>query len=450
MNEEGLEPLPAEKRQLMGWWILGVLFLLMAGLTVASTFVKSEKTNPADKDYTGVVQSLKLGMISKVVGSMSQDDNLKELITEVRADAKTNITAAKILLVLDQETSTTLNPDALDLLAKQTRAKDQAFATLYSPRSSKDEVNAALPKVEPTSFVERAARFHAKKRLGEKNPDSELGARGELAKLGLVALFFVAIVLLCPGAWIFFVLAKNSGSLKPQPSPLGELTFLQADGLAMRAVQIVGLFVLGQPLLSYVANKLIPVPGIAALLSMAGFVAGLLWIIKLPLNGETLSLVKIGYGKGDLGKHLLWGAGAFIAELPVGLFIALGSTQLLKFLPPAQHDAVDVLQKSTSLPMIFATLVLGVLFAAFWEEILFRGILFPALSKVMGGHWVGALVSSFMFASIHPQGIILWAPLAWMAGVSCLVARYSGSLVPSFVLHMLHNLTLMTVTLLMR
>ncbi len=418
---------------------------------MATTFTRDDAKKTKEKDYTSVVQSLKMAMVSKVVATTKPENGLKDLIGEVKPAAGKSVTAAKILLVLDQETSTTLSPEALDLLQADKKSENRAFAKIYSPRSTPEEVRAALDNFPTPTFVERAARYHAKVRINAPTPESELGATAEVAKLAVVGLVFVVILLLCPAAWIFFVLAKNTGSIKPKGVPMGEITMLQADALAMKGVHIVLLFVVGSPLLAKGFSYILPDSGTQALATMTAFVAILMLLLKHPVYGLNLSLDRIGYNKLNLGKNVLWGIGAFIAELPIGLLIALGSTQLFKsLLPSAEHGAVEVLQKSNSLGLIFATLVLGVLFAAFWEEILFRGILFPGISKVLGGHWVGALISSFMFAAIHPQGIILWAPLAWMAGISCLVSRYSGSLVPSFILHMLHNLTLMGITLLMR
>ena len=59
-----------------------------------------------------------------------------------------------------------------------------------------------------------------------------------------------------------------------------------------------------------------------------------------------------------------------------------------------------------------------------------------------------ALVSSFLFASIHPQGPVLWAALASVALFSCFLAQKTRSLVPSITMHLAHNTTLLALTLL--
>ena len=80
---------------------------------------------------------------------------------------------------------------------------------------------------------------------------------------------------------------------------------------------------------------------------------------------------------------------------------------------------------------------------------MFRGLLFPAISRVAPNAsrrvLFGAIASSLLFASIHPQGIALWFALGTVGVASCILVQYSRSLVPSIVMHAAHNFTLLVV-----
>ncbi|MEA2553045.1 MAG: protease family protein, partial [Fimbriimonadaceae bacterium] len=77
--------------------------------------------------------------------------------------------------------------------------------------------------------------------------------------------------------------------------------------------------------------------------------------------------------------------------------------------------------------------------APFWEEIMFRGTILPALSTVLGRPLWGILLSSFMFAAIHPQGVPLWLGLGLIGGMNAMLAYQTKSLVPSITVHAINN-----------
>ena len=99
---------------------------------------------------------------------------------------------------------------------------------------------------------------------------------------------------------------------------------------------------------------------------------------------------------------------------------------------------------------IFTMFILACVVAPIWEEIFFRGMLFPALSKVTGNKLYGALISSFMFAAIHPQGPAGWFTLMSIALMLCALSNQTKSLVPGIILHALNNGGALFLTLLLR
>ncbi|MFX8832953.1 CPBP family intramembrane glutamic endopeptidase, partial [Acinetobacter baumannii] len=73
------------------------------------------------------------------------------------------------------------------------------------------------------------------------------------------------------------------------------------------------------------------------------------------------------------------------------------------------------------------------------EETIFRGMLFPALSKLFKSPVWGGLAQAFMFASIHPQGPAAWVSLMAIGAVCAAVTYRAGAQWPSMLLHGLHN-----------
>jgi len=95
--------------------------------------------------------------------------------------------------------------------------------------------------------------------------------------------------------------------------------------------------------------------------------------------------------------------------------------------------------------------VLACLIAPFVEETMFRGFLLRSLRD--SSRWTGGAISflfsllfnSFVFAAIHPQGLLGIPPLMAIACGLTLTREWRGSLVASIVAHGLNNSAVMTV-----
>ena len=106
-------------------------------------------------------------------------------------------------------------------------------------------------------------------------------------------------------------------------------------------------------------------------------------------------------------------------------------------------DVRDWLQLDTldSYWALAATLVSGVLVAPVCEEVLLRGFLFRGLSNRFGV-WVGALISSAIFATYHWYSVAGWISIFVFGMLQCWVVRRCGSLWPCVIAHALFNLML--------
>ncbi len=80
-----------------------------------------------------------------------------------------------------------------------------------------------------------------------------------------------------------------------------------------------------------------------------------------------------------------------------------------------------------------------VLGAPVFEEIIFRGLLFPAL-RVALPLWPAALLSGALFAAAHGYGVVGFAAVAWSGAIWAVGYERTGSLLPCMLAHALGNL----------
>ena len=81
--------------------------------------------------------------------------------------------------------------------------------------------------------------------------------------------------------------------------------------------------------------------------------------------------------------------------------------------------------------------ILTVLAAPFFEEVLFRGVLFAGLRDSLGP-WTAGLASSMLFALLHsdPQALLV---LTVLGGIFAALYHKTGSLWPAILAHSLWN-----------
>jgi membrane protease YdiL (CAAX protease family) len=102
----------------------------------------------------------------------------------------------------------------------------------------------------------------------------------------------------------------------------------------------------------------------------------------------------------------------------------------------------------------FQIFLLACIIAPVVEEIMFRGVLYRHLREASFKWGFGAsllfsaLLASFVFAVIHPQGLVAVPPLMALAVAFTLVREWRGTLVPGMVAHGLNNGLILTVVLL--
>jgi membrane protease YdiL (CAAX protease family) len=127
--------------------------------------------------------------------------------------------------------------------------------------------------------------------------------------------------------------------------------------------------------------------------------------------------------------------------LPAGPVLAVATAKLGEWLhAPAIPSPLEGLisdRRSLIVLMIFVTLL-----GPIWEELLFRGFLFPLLAKSVGP-WLGIVLSAIPFALLHgAQNQWSWqyVLLIFVAGCVFGFARFkTGSTVAAAIVHAGYN-----------
>jgi membrane protease YdiL (CAAX protease family) len=147
-----------------------------------------------------------------------------------------------------------------------------------------------------------------------------------------------------------------------------------------------------------------------------------------------------------------------IPFLAIGVIATLILTVISQFLsgeaPQPSHPATEAAVGAGTWQIVQLFLLASIA-APIVEETFFRGVLFTHLRSATGrwNQWLSfglaALVSSILFAAIHPQGLIFIPPLAGLAMGFCVGRAWQGSLIPSMVAHGVSNALVMSLNVIL-
>jgi uncharacterized protein len=159
-----------------------------------------------------------------------------------------------------------------------------------------------------------------------------------------------------------------------------------------------------------------------------GVTALILWIIaKLWLRFGNLSLF-----------DWRWDDTHFIVGIVLGLSITTFSGILYRFSRPYRHSA-DYYLELVIKPLAYPDLIWLGLLPGLSEELLFRGVMIPAL----GGSHLAVILSSICFGVLHLNGAQQWSYVIWASIVGLLLgysALLSGNLLVPIAAHVVTNL----------
>ena len=132
------------------------------------------------------------------------------------------------------------------------------------------------------------------------------------------------------------------------------------------------------------------------------------------------------------------GALAYTMAFPVFLAVTLLSAWVFqRFHTPINPVEVEMMVSQSRLDQLLM-LIQAAVAAPIVEEMMFRGLLFPALRE-RWGTVMGILLSSACFALVHPNLPSGFLPLWTLGAAFAITFQRRGSLLPNIVMHGLHN-----------
>ncbi|MFZ4507911.1 MAG: CPBP family intramembrane glutamic endopeptidase [Fimbriimonas sp.] len=454
-----------EERNPLGWILLALLFAIsIFGSTSQYLSGEKPKAEKYTAEWTQFEQVVSTQAMSKSLLKLTSTaepaqkgttkpntetnllDSLDPMISRISQVRQKDPEAAKLFAAMRTEQGKPLMAEDLVLLEKGS-AQDQAFREIYLATTLTPENEKKLSaKMTGDSFMMRIARVHAAEKAGDKTVRAKEIKASKALVMGAITVAACALLVASLAVWFFYFQARASGKIVLQGLPLGEITPGMADQLALRAGLLFAFFAIGGMAVSTVASRLSAPERVSTLVLGALMIIASLTLATIPIAGRRIPWKLFGLSTENLGRHILWGVCAWVANIPLVAAAAVLGMTLANGLPTPTHPVSEQLMKHQDPKTVLVLLFFGAVAAPIWEEIMFRGMLFPALSQRLKSLPNAAIMSSFLFAMIHPQGLPLWFALATIAGMNCALMNHTRSLVPSIVLHSLHNFVLLILT----
>lgn len=431
----------------LGWVLLAFVVLVIVGAQTSSYFREGGKqgesvTWSAEATQAEVALWMsEFAQRSDAATATKVRKDLAEAWAKRADDASKSSEGAATWVPIAHELGLDVPDNVLEKLAPKGKEGDAALYSLYSGRSG-EEVARQLAKPDG-GFARRLAAYHAARGAGEERSLGSVFDTGRIVALVLV--FGGFVIALALGGLLLLVFAVQAKKLRQVGYPESGVGRATADRLALKmGVYLIAYF---GGVVGFLANVPIPAPPmVKAMVGMSLFFFVLMAIVAMPVQGVRDALRTL-VGRVDRPWRLVAaGLWAWLAALPVVLGTALVTTRLFPGLPTPSHPTTVDIAAGSGLLEVFATYAVAAVLAPLLEELTFRGMLFPALQRWMP--WgVAAVVGGLVFGAVHPQGPLLWLSLGAIGTASAVVAQYTGSLVPSFVLHAANNAAVLTLAL---
>lgn len=175
---------------------------------------------------------------------------------------------------------------------------------------------------------------------------------------------------------------------------------------------------------------------IVSVLSFQGLALVLVW--RFTREHETNWAEAFGF-RNRPSRAVALGALAVIVFLPMGRLLQLLSIKLLTLLhlDPSAQTAVEVLRFASRGPGLLAFALVTVVVVPLAEELVFRGILYPAI-KYAGFPRLALWGTSALFAAIH-FNLAIFLPLLLLALVLTWLYEKTDNLLATIAAHSLFN-----------
>lgn len=278
--------------------------------------------------------------------------------------------------------------------------------------------------------------------MASPTPQSSLA----IALLTLAMLSVIGALLLGYGLLVWLIIQLMEQRLRPKLTPgkpAHRTAYLEA--FAIFLVSFIGLQILGG-----IVTELTGLPTMPIVLLLA--IAPIFWPLAVGVGftqfRKDMGLIAPNGVMREIGVGIV----GYITGLPVLAIGIVISAALAYYTGMTGGHPISQEAANAGPGLIIMLIVMAVVWAPLAEEAIFRGSLYRHLrSKPGWANWLNAsLLSSFIFAAIHPQGIVGIPVLMSIAFVLANMREMRDSIIPCIVAHALNNgfvMTLLIITL---
>ncbi|HET6246315.1 MAG TPA: type II CAAX endopeptidase family protein [Tepidisphaeraceae bacterium] len=425
--------------------VLAWIVILVSVAALVWSNARESKLAPAAAPTTATRPGTQLQFIGKyVVGAHAvtaktnpNATSATTMVAQLDGSAESPVDKLAVVAVVGELEGKSAALARLDGLAKTLpdRLKPQAEAmrTIYTtgPDALSNEQRAEL-KHSLGWFGDLALVFGRPENHPQRAKVLEAAGRSFWVIIGFLGIGFLAGAVglaLC----IYFIVKIGGGTLvrNYRASPGGGGVFLEAFAI----------YIGGITAANYAAGMLPHVLQKSISAHIALMIGPTILAIAWPLiRGANSTAWRFGIGwntgQGAL-REMAIGLVGYLAGLPV-LFVGFLITAVLIKLSGAHptHPIDHMLGVSPA--MTFIVFMLASVYAPITEETMFRGAFFHAL-RARHRWLLSAVVSSFIFAAVHPQGWTVIPVLMSIAIVFAGIREWRGTIFSSAAAHCLHN-----------
>ncbi|HEX7860653.1 MAG TPA: CPBP family intramembrane glutamic endopeptidase [Verrucomicrobiae bacterium] len=182
---------------------------------------------------------------------------------------------------------------------------------------------------------------------------------------------------------------------------------------------------------------------ISFLLGILAFHGTTLVIVHLFLRQHRISWTEaFGFNEPRLGRTILLGVVVSVVVLPIALSLGSLTEQIVRLFSPAAEFKdqlpVEMLKQASSVYDLAMKAIAAIIFAPIIEEVVFRGVMYPAVKKYFSPQtalWAVAVI----FALSHPFNVRALLPLVVIGIILSFLYETTRNLLAPMIAHALFN-----------
>jgi len=321
--------------------------------------------------------------------------------------------------------------------AQYGRWLEAAYLEAPSPQDATqmaDEIRRELPHDWFTDTLVRRLATRVDDPALQADAEANIEARGHALLRRVRALTLTGVVLFLLALVLLWRLLRSARGPRVAEAPLPPLwRGLDGLGLFFRAA-------FAYLLMPATLVLLLPrTPGSTVAMGLLGGVPMIWWIRRyLHARGETLrDTFGLRVPEGQALRVVGWGIVLLGLSMAGESLVSMGLTALGVTSHWADGFLEDFLWGSPT--TVLAGTIDGVVWAPIFEELAFRGLLYPTL-RLRLPPWLAALLSAALFGVAHGYGLQGFAAVTWSGMIWALGYERSRSLLPGMLAHAASNL----------